>query len=403
MLLIMLVCSFLNRMSNNDGERRLNTVKACMLLLMLGNFTLFIASFNREEAFFDMAKPSSKAQLPARRLLAGSSNDSFEEDDPSFSSCLMIRQHDSAKLVEWIAYHYFTMPLTYLVVLQDPTSQLQSKEVLQRWEPYMNIVEWTDANVVDKDAQTPFSRGENEGEQQFQLRREAAFYHSCAMHMQQKKRTMVSFHQVNEYVAINEDFVSNAKIIIQQPGSVERLIRDLQSHDLKSAPLTCVTTYSTQFSAIESNMEDDKQKVPVFLEAIHFDTLKWRYHQPNQIDQIGKSFLDVSNLPDLQASSASQQGDIRGRYEFSTTCAPSRYRPSAYIRIHQYPHGSDNGPVTTIKASKRDVVNDELRPWIQAFVDLLGTEAAQSLLQDVGSSGVTSDTSENEVAASRRK
>lgn len=366
-----------------------------MLLLVVGNFSLFFSSFNRELSFFDMARPTPQdTMISTRRFLrANTTIDLFGEDEsPAFSTCLLVRDVDNSKLVEWIAYHYFAMPLRYVVVLRDPASQVASDEVLRRWKPLLNIVPWTDENLVDKDAKTSFARSEseneseNENEQEFQVRREKAFYHSCALHMQTNKRAMVSFQQVNEYAAINEDFVINAKSLIQQPGSVLRLLQAAHSYEAKKTPLSCVTTYSTQFSAItSSNAEDVKAGVPDFLDAQRFDTLKWRYRRLTKIDQIGKSFLDMSSIPDLQTLTASK---VRGLYEFSPACLPSRYRPDANIRIHVYPPPGDYGvvPVETSEGNARDVVNDEARPWIQAFVDLVGKETAEMLLYDAGGS-----------------
>ena len=211
---------------------------------------------------------------------------------------------------------------------------------------------------------------------------------------------MVSFQQFNEYAVINEDFVINAKSLIQQPGSVLRLLPDTHSYEAKSTPLSCVTTYSTQFSAIESKAEDVKANVPDFLDAQRFDTLSWRYHRRNEIDQIGKSLLDVSSIPDLLTL---RQGSIRGRFEFSPTCLPSRNRPNANIRIHIYlPFGDYKVPAKSSKVSERDVVNDEARPWIQAFVDLVGKDMAQMLLHDAGSSGGDIETADIVVVASRQ-
>lgn len=402
MLLIVLLCSFLNRMASRNGERRLVATKTSMILLMVGNFLFFLSSFNREVEFFDMVKTLPQATITTRRLIADIASDPHDRGESSFSSCLMVRDNDNAKLIEWIAYHYFTMPLRYLVVLQDPASQISSKEVLQRWNPFMNIVEWNDGNLVDIDAKNQFSRKENEEEHEFQLRRQAAFHHRCAMHMQQNERAMVSFHDVNEYAAINEDVVRNAAMLIQQPGSVLRLLHHAYSSEPTSKPIPCVTTYRTQFSAIESTKELVKKNVPEFLNADHFDTLTWRYHiRLNETNQIGKSFVDVSSIPDLNTLSASQQGSVRGRYEFSPSCPPSLHRQSARFRIHHYPLAGDKIPTKSLKASGRDVENDEVRPWIWAFVDLFGKETAQSLLQDVGTLGAISEKTENEVAAAR--
>ncbi len=63
--------------------------------------------------------------------------------DATFSSCLLIYD-DNHFLTEWLAFHYQTLPLRRLVVAIDPRSRTSPSEILQRWQPFMNITEWQD-------------------------------------------------------------------------------------------------------------------------------------------------------------------------------------------------------------------------------------------------------------------
>jgi hypothetical protein len=74
------------------------------------------------------------------RLLKGE-----EGEDESFSACLLIMD-DNHRLSEWIAYHYFAMPLRHLVVTVDPRSRTSPVKILDRWRPLMNITVWGDAD-----------------------------------------------------------------------------------------------------------------------------------------------------------------------------------------------------------------------------------------------------------------
>ena len=54
------------------------------------------------------------------------------------AACLLLKD-DNGQLIEWIAYHYHTLPLRYLVVATDPTSITSPLEVLQRWNKTMGM------------------------------------------------------------------------------------------------------------------------------------------------------------------------------------------------------------------------------------------------------------------------
>jgi hypothetical protein len=61
----------------------------------------------------------------------------------TMSACLLLHD-DNHFLVEWLAYHWQTMPLRRLVVATDPRSRTSPSNILERWRRYMNITEWKD-------------------------------------------------------------------------------------------------------------------------------------------------------------------------------------------------------------------------------------------------------------------
>jgi len=61
----------------------------------------------------------------------------------SFGACLKIMD-DNHWLVEWIAYHYFALPLRHLVVYVDPDSSTSPLPILDRWRAHMKIEVWNE-------------------------------------------------------------------------------------------------------------------------------------------------------------------------------------------------------------------------------------------------------------------
>lgn len=53
------------------------------------------------------------------------------------AACLLVMD-DNHRLIEWLAYHYHTLPLRYLVIAVDPRSQTQPDKILQRWNATTN-------------------------------------------------------------------------------------------------------------------------------------------------------------------------------------------------------------------------------------------------------------------------
>ena len=65
------------------------------------------------------------------------------------SSCLLIMD-DNHFLVEWLAYHYHSMPLRRLIVAVDPKSKTSPSEILDRYasRELMHITIWSDTHYL---------------------------------------------------------------------------------------------------------------------------------------------------------------------------------------------------------------------------------------------------------------
>jgi len=70
-------------------------------------------------------------------------------DSNTFSLCLLLKD-DNDILNEWIAYHYHTLNLRYMIVALDPFSQTSPEPVFENWRNLfgMTIEVWTDKDYM---------------------------------------------------------------------------------------------------------------------------------------------------------------------------------------------------------------------------------------------------------------
>jgi hypothetical protein len=350
--------------------------------------------------------------------------------DPSesLSACLMVMD-DNFRLPEWLAYNYYSMNLRHLVILSDPASRESPTNVLDSWRENIIIEEWTEENYFDKALRrrTVELKGvknppPDDLHDNF-IERQSKFIKSCSVHLQKQNRTWVSFHDIDEYYVINSDIVKGTKQRMEEPGSVIKLIKELQENATSTSDLglpeqysgPCVTTYRVPYSAVESSEEERGQDVPSFLDPRQFETLRWRNHGHKTI--IGKSLLDVSKLPALKHMGWSD----RKRTPFSPhqlipSCPSVSYHPNAFIVINHYLGGWESytyrandirkGNLKNRKEWEKDAYRkkgargDDIRPWIKGFVRLFGEQKVQLLL---GNAGLPADyTVSNKADASRQ-
>jgi hypothetical protein len=137
----------------------------------------------------------------------------------SVSACLMFMD-DNHLLVEWLAYHYFVMPLRHVVVSPDPLSSTSPMEVLERWKPYMTVEVWN--NTLNLNTTNTLKGHVENGKRQVQ------FYKECGLYLRSMNRTWTMFTDVDEYWAINEHVVPDWKSRMQEQGAILRLIDDIR-------------------------------------------------------------------------------------------------------------------------------------------------------------------------------
>jgi hypothetical protein len=339
------------------------------------------------------------------------------EPSETLSSCLLIMD-DNHRLPEWLAYHYFTMNMRHLVVLSDPAGRESPTRVLDPWREYITIEEWTEKEYFD-DGLRQRTR-ELEGQKDpspddthaYFLERQSKFIKSCVLHLQEHNRTWVSTHDIDEYYVINSGFVKNTKRRMEEPGSIIKLLNEVQEHFTGLQSMSnlvlpeqytgpCVTTYRIPYSAVESSEEERGQDkdVPSFLDPSRLETLRWRHH--GKKNSIGKSLIDVSKVPALKHMGWDRKRTPFSPHQLIPFCPEVRYHPNAFIVLNHYVGSwesytyrvNDSRQGGTFKNrkewektaySKGGNRGNDIRPWITGFVQLFGEAKVKLLLGDSG-------------------
>jgi hypothetical protein len=346
--------------------------------------------------------------------------DDMPDGSSTFSSCLMVMD-DNHRLVEWIAYHYFVMNLRYLVILPDQFSRYSPKPILDKWRKYMVIEEWKDDDFMDEDHRKRASSflasrdtRSRQNKQQYHKERQAHYYRYCALHMQAMNRTWVSFHDVDEYYVINSEVVENATERMREPGSVLKVLNQVQSvvqplFELTNISLSehhmtpCVTTYRQLYGAVESTETERRWGVPDFVDPKRFETLRWRHYTPQNVQppQIGKSLLDVSKIPDLENKHYLDRPFVPfSPHKILPMCSSPFMHKNTFIRVNHYigsweyysfrtndirKGGSKNRDTwERDSAGQGGRSGDEIRPWIDGFVRVFGEKESIYVLEGSG-------------------
>jgi hypothetical protein len=268
--------------------------------------------------------------------------------EQSLSGCLLMKD-DNEILNEWLAYHYFTTKLRYLVVAVDPSSETSPKEIWARWRNLtdLNIVEWEDPDFLPRsfiekgyhiapdeingDAKKSKWHKGNESPEQViadimkinnHRFRQLSFYSRCLRHMRRKGKTWVIHIDTDEYVVVNpllrrnmnryknrvEGRRSIAKLktpSLQAPSTIFEFFSDgVMVDDLlkEKSNFPCVSLPRLLFGSIEKNSSYSRTRRVIETEEFEinrFETLRWKYHTLfNDTDRNAqpKVIVDVSHV-----------------------------------------------------------------------------------------------------------
>ena len=352
-------------------------------------------------------------------------NDEKDVADESFSACVLFMD-DNHRLPEWLAFHYYALPLRHLIIAVDPASTQKFPNIPSRWKDLINITVWNDAdfiplhvNLTRNPADTPEDRRSKHRQRQY------SFYPACSKHLKKYNplTTWTSYHDTDEFLTISEDFFSkqnprfsssrevlekatlstiqNHTAFMTQPGYILKFLREYSREPRNTSPVhedlsqVCIHVPRAKYSAVESPRKLTQRNVPIWINSDQFDTLRFRYRETKKFSRNGlaKGIIDLSRVTDEDING----GGMTHRPIISVCPKNTAMRQYGYLPlgIHHYLGSLESyvfrNDANHAKANWLDVgtnqdggADDEIRPWIQGFFDSMGISLAYELLQGAG-------------------
>jgi hypothetical protein len=251
----------------------------------------------------------------------------------SFSACMLIKD-DNDILNEWIAYHFHTIGLRYMIVALDANSTTSPSAILDKWRNFgMTIEEWNDRmfmpDVFFQHAYHLMPRlakfkknkhkwiGEMDNEEKVteylhaindHRFRQITFLSECTKALRKQKRTWMIHIDTDEYIMLNpmlrkqkRPFGKQVKVPkLAGPSSILNLLNQMVQPYWDYVNYPCISMPRLLFGSIEDSGESNLA-MPSGFNGSKFESLRWKYHAAYDdvdLNKQPKVIMDVSVIPE---------------------------------------------------------------------------------------------------------
>ena len=347
-----------------------------------------------------------------------------------FSACLLIRD-DNALLNEWIAYHYHTLKLRYLVIATDPNSATSPSSILQRWENLtdLSVTQWSDHDFMPDTflkkgylipldringnaTQSKWHRGHEDEEQvkrdlqniNSHRYRQLTFLSSCYRYLYKKKKTWVLHIDTDEYLTVNPVLRARGMLgqlavpkDLREPMALFRFLLAIRHRPrLKhQSNYPCISLPRLMFGSVST---DTLGLVKDTYQAAKFETLRWKYHTSftdRERNALPKVIVDVSMVDETdemfkrKAFSIHRPSKKLCRFVDQIDFAKVESFPltvNHYLGSWEHYIGRNDTRRSKFfydaKAAVQEGRDDWVSSWIDGFLDEMEPQIARELLQD---------------------
>ena len=130
-----------------------------------------------------------------------------EPEEEGISACLLVND-ENPRLPEWIAYHYYMLPLRSLIVAIDPSSRSSPTTILDRWKRTMklNVKLWSDVNFMPLRNHGDGICNQTDPMQDCLMqhrKRQQHFVRACMKDFKRRGKKWVLLTDVDEYITFN--------------------------------------------------------------------------------------------------------------------------------------------------------------------------------------------------------
>jgi hypothetical protein len=365
--------------------------------------------------------PSSSKEVPLTRQ----HNIPLRNDNNStFSACLLVMD-DNHFLMEWLAYHYHTLPLRYLVIAVDPRSRTSPKLVLDRWENKdMTIVRWSDRHFLPKEwlGRMP---AENDpiGKLMKHRERQRNFYPTCFELLKQAGREWTMVIDIDEFAMQNQHYFVNASSsqttkkypttasTASSTTSSTTLLEAIQAQEEEQQPphnTTCITMPRLRFGNYEDGNTTGKPLAPVGFRDQDFVTLRWRWRaelHSRKHNRNPKSMIHLQRISQHSTNFSRQDTDAhrpvrsecpqRNLYILNRASPFSVHHYVGSPEQFQFRRDARDGTKTRSDerlkgyGQVRAEIDESATGWLKELCDTVGYEQAKLWLEGVGNVSYT--------------
>ena len=240
----------------------------------------------------------------------------------TFAGCLLWKD-DNHYLIEWLAYHYHTLPLRRLILAKDPTATTSPTNILSRYRGKINITEWTDVDYFSssridirmKEIQkAKAKRKRAHAWLELHRERQRTFMQRCMLQLMKEEQrwSWTLLLDVDEFLTINS--LSRGLFKAAIPTPVREIVENDNAHPNSPIPSIvdvlniarankvsmymepCIAVprllYGSYDESIQKNVQNDS--------TIHFNyqdfaTYRWSWRSRKK-DGSNKAIVDLSRV-----------------------------------------------------------------------------------------------------------
>jgi hypothetical protein len=325
-------------------------------------------------------------------------------ESAEFSACLLFND-DSHFLVEWLAYHWTTLPLRRLIIAVDPLSRSHPATILSRWENFMNISLWEDDFYFNKIYRSGILRASEVNDTSMILvnlhrQRQKIFYWKCMEQLKEEGRNWVAFVDTDELLFPNYEHWKFKSLLAKQGQTVAKLLHRLRNYKTLSTP--CVGIPRVLYGAKDEEEStvlgiNQSLTLPLGVNAADFMSFRWRWHagHNHRMNKAGKAVMDLSRVPrDLLV-----MDNVNAHRPIKQLCSSDSMWMSmkeSPLVLHHYVGSNEQWMVRDDVRGKRNrdsymeltnvngTKDTTVHTWLEDFAEDVGMSQAALLLRDIG-------------------
>jgi hypothetical protein len=316
-----------------------------------------------------------------------------QDSHSSFSACLLVMD-DNHFLIEWLAYHYHTLPLRYLVIAVDPRSRTSPQSILDRWASKITVRVWNDTHFLPQEW---LNRGPkaDDATSKFVLHRERQrnFYPTCLQALKHAGRQWTMVVDIDEFVLINPHYLHYQNTTTTRVPK-RTLLESIQSQANHSQE-ACITMPRLRFG----NYKDGNATKSTLPNQDWMLTYRWQWRaglHNRKVNRNPKSMVNVGLVHNFSRADTDAHRPVRSACPKRNMYILNKQSPWS---VHHYVGSREQfefrkdardglkqrDPQRLAEYGQiREASDKSMIGWFEAFVQVHGMAEANRLIQGVG-------------------